>query len=604
MSSEENLSRYPHAMALKSALRSYSIAREQITPELQPLVMPQIKSIRESISEVFGVSNIKSNKSLSSRRVRWDGKEIIEWIAGLTELVSRFEERVETLLQACHSIDLQLKRLSHTEYNHESFLSAAQKIQKTVDELSLAGYSELSDWVTHIDDKMGKVLGQRLESAILSWCTAFNADNKKVTVEIVLRNQTICTQPSLPVVRSLCLKKFHEYVSVVCSLPTPCTGRFEVFESNSINDKNTNGTFDRLMKVISPEIVSNAYDCIEYHMDKISDFVSQWLGYQALWDTRVDDVSNLVGNNMSTWQSLLDEAVVARNALDISKTTSAFGPVVVKYDKVHSQINLKYDSWQKELQSCYADVLGQKIQDLHQNVCEAKSKLESISLDSTTATFSIVLNVTYIQEMKGQLEPWSIEISSLLNAERILKQQRHLFRSDWLEGSRLLGQFQHMEHVLSKRVRLMEEQMPLLQTRVIAEDKVAEKRSMELLAHWDSDKPLRGNITPFNAKEILSNFEFHLKKALSDDENLVKAKIALGLETKARDNKISSHLDELQDLKEVWEAISSSYESFDEIKKTLWITAAPRKIRKQLEDITTGKLSSVFFVCDNTLKMC
>ena len=596
MSSEENLSRYPHAMALKSALRSYSIAREQITPELQPLVMPQIKSIRESISEVFGVSNIKSNKSLSSRRVRWDGKEIIEWIAGLTELVSRFEERVETLLQACHSIDLQLKHLSNTEYNHESFLSAAQKIQKTVDELSLAGYSELSDWVTHIDDKMGKVLGQRLESAILSWCTAFNADNKKVTVEIVLRNQTICTQPSLPVVRSLCLKKFHEYVSVVCSLPTPCTGRFEVFESNSINDKKTNGTFDRLMKAISPEIVSNAYDCIEYHMDKISDFVSQWLVYQALWDTRVDDVSNLVGNNMSTWQTLLDEAVVARNALDISKTTSVFGPVVVKYDKVHSQINLKYDSWQKELQSCYADVLGQKIQDLHQNVCEAKSKLESISLDSTTATFSIVMNVTYIQEMKGQLEPRRMEISSLLNAERILKQQRHLFRSDWLEGSRLLGQFQHMEHVLSKKVRLMEEQMPLLQTRVIAEDKVAEKRSMELLAQWDSDKPLRGNITPSNAKEILSNFEFHLKKAVSDDENLVKAKIALGLDTKARDNKISSHLDELQDLKEVWEAISSSYESFDEIKKTLWITAAPRKIRKQLEDITTGKLSSVFFL--------
>ena len=43
-------------------------------------------------------------------------------------------------------------------------------------------------------------------------------------------------------------------------------------------------------------------------MDKISDFVSQWLVYQALWDTRVDDVSNLVGNNMSTWQTLLDEA--------------------------------------------------------------------------------------------------------------------------------------------------------------------------------------------------------------------------------------------------------------------------------------------------------
>lgn len=42
-------------MALKGALRSYNVARELITPELEPLVMPQLKSIKESIAEAFGV---------------------------------------------------------------------------------------------------------------------------------------------------------------------------------------------------------------------------------------------------------------------------------------------------------------------------------------------------------------------------------------------------------------------------------------------------------------------------------------------------------------------------------------------------------------------
>ena len=58
-----------------------------------------------------------------------DGKEIAEWVAGLTELVSLFEERVEMLLQACDSIDNQLKILSQIEYNHEKFLSVVQTIQ-------------------------------------------------------------------------------------------------------------------------------------------------------------------------------------------------------------------------------------------------------------------------------------------------------------------------------------------------------------------------------------------------------------------------------------------------------------------------------------------
>lgn len=363
LSSEENLNRYPHAMALKSALRSYSAIREFVTPEIQPLVMPQIKSIRESISEAFGISNDGKRMS-SSRRVRWDGKDIDEWVAGLMELVTLFEERVETLLRACEKIDSLLIVLSSVEYDRDKFMDAVQGIQKVVDELSLAGYSELKSWVKVVDKKMAEILSQRLESAIYAWCKAFQVNNnvegesiegneeKKsnhrstntsivnfpvITVEVLLRNQVITTQPSLPTIRSIFIKKFHDYISIICSLPRPTSGRFEVFESEGVSDRSV-GAFNYVIQEISPSSIADAYSTIECYMGELSCFVEKWLAYQTLWNTRVLDVANIVGDKMDSWRTLLNETTEARDALEVSTTYSKFGPVLAKYGKVHSQV--------------------------------------------------------------------------------------------------------------------------------------------------------------------------------------------------------------------------------------------------------------------------
>lgn len=602
-------------MALKAALRSYSVTRDLVTPDLEPLVMPQLKGIREAIAEAFGVSIEGSNRSSSSRRVRWNGKEITEWVAGLTELVTRFEERVETLLHAYDKIESQLKILNDVRYDYQQFLSIVQNIQKIIDDLSLRGYSDLKKWVSSVDEKMSIVLRARLESAIIGWSNYFKAKEEnlvesvdeesktndpksdgstdivfpEITVDILLRNQQISTSPNLPVVRSEFLRKFHEYVAVICALPRPRSGRFEVFEPNEGKEEAIE-IFDDLVQEVSPEHIGDAYTCIENYMENISEFVNQWLAYQELWDTRVVDVANAVGEDMKMWHDLLEEATEARNALDLSTTSKKFGPVMIKYDKVHSQVNLKYDTWQKELQSCYADLLGQKIVDFHDEILGAKSRLETITLDGSTATYDLVLNVTLVQEMKEILPTWEVNVSNLVDAERLLRRQRHIFHKDWFEGSRLQGQFEHLEYILIKRCRTMDEQMPILQTRVIAEDKAAEQRILDLLSRWGVEKPLRGNIRPAQAKEVLSKFETDFKRAKTDDENLIKAKDALKLDTSIANGDIVTTLGELNDLKDVWNAISEPYESLEKIKNLQWVTAAPRKIRKQLEDITVGKV--------------
>jgi dynein heavy chain 1 len=601
-------------MALKGALRSYAVVRDLITPELEPLVLSHLKNIRESVAEAFGVSLDSNARSSSTRRVRWGAKEIGDWVAGLTELVTRFEERVEILLQACVKVENDLVSLSKVAYEKELFSTVVENIQKTVDELSLAGYTKLNSWVLVIKERMGDVLRARLENSIEAWITTFekekdsDSDEEKMStlpkikvptigLEILLRNQEISASPSLPSIRIKFLQELHDYMGVVCTLKSPQSGRFEVFDSNMDESQSINSTFGHLAREINPVTLAQAYGCIEVHMHYVSDFVSQWLAYQTLWDTRVVDVASAIGDDMNLWHSVLDEAAAARRALDSSREYSQFGPIVVKFDKVQSQINLKYDSWQKELQTCYAGVLGKRIEELHDEASRSKVKLEEIALDGGAATEDIVLGVTSIQDVVRKIGPWGEEITSLLDAERLLKRQRHSFGTDWLEGSRLKGQYHQLMQILHKRSRSMNDQLPLLQSRIISEDKVADQRIEELLGNWEEEKPLRGNIQPREALELLSKYEFTMKKAKADDDNLLKAKDALGLDVAISNNAIAYCYEELVDLKEVWSAMSDPHEKLDKIKESPWSTVVTRQIRKQLEDIVHGKTGNFIIHC-------
>lgn len=254
------------------------------------------------------------------------------------------------------------------------------------------------------------------------------------------------------------------------------------------------------------------------------------------------------------------------------------------------QINLKYDSWQKELQSSFASILGQCIDETHKKIAAAKTKLEETTLDSAS-TESIVFGVTFIQEVKQKSSPWAKEIESLAVSEKLLKKQRYAFHSEWLETSVVKGLYDSLLQILERRIRTMEQQIPLLQARVSAEDKTASKQLSELLKSWEQDKPLRGNVPPPEAIEVLTKYEISMKKAHIHQDNLVRAKDALGLEHTGETNEVVECLNELTDLKEVWEAMMEPFSVLEEIKDTPWATAVMRKIRRALDDLLASMRS-------------
>jgi dynein heavy chain 1, cytosolic len=503
----------------------------------------------------------------------------------LAEAVTKLEDRVEQLLRACDKVDIALNLLEQVDYDAIKFQSVLASIQKTIDEMSLSGYSDLDLWVQVVGDKMAEVLAKRIQSKKSSSYEGDEADAVDVepedenlpqiaiptnlTLEIVLRNQEISSVPSLPTVRSMFLTALHDFIGVVCNLPRPKGGRYEVFDTitaRSASVSEVSDTFDDLDSLISEKTVSDAYSVVEVHVAEAATFVDQWLAYQSLWDTQVSDVATSVGNDIDKWQSLLLEASEARSTLDSSATIAEFGPITVKYAKVQSQINLKYDSWQKELQSSFASVLAQCISETHEKVASAKTRLEETTLDSAS-TENIVLGVTFIQECKQKIGLWTKEIDSLKESEKVLKRQRYAFHSEWMETSVVKGLCDSLIQILDRRTRTMEQQVPVLQARVSAEDKSASKQLVELLRTWELDKPLRGALAPPDALAVLAKYELTMKKAHVHQENLVRAKDALGLEHSLESTEVVESLNELSDLKEVWEAMMEPFTELEKIKE-------------------------------------
>eukprot|EP00804_Cyclotella_cryptica_P026574 CCRYP_014010-RA/>CCRYP_014010-RA protein AED:0.03 eAED:0.03 QI:237/1/1/1/0.92/0.78/14/3696/3180 len=593
--SEEAMAKYPHAMALKTALRSYAAARGLVSSELEPLVAQELRSIRECIMEAFDVA-ADGSKITTKRRMRWNSKDLASWVAVLNEHVSRFEERVEILLRACDDIDVAVDAIGSVEYERQKLCSAVENVQKVVDSLSLAGFSNLASWVDKLNNRMGIVLANRLQNALRDWCETFNSTNSnqkqklvripKIAVEILLRNQEISAIPAVPSTRSVFINELHDYMGVVCTLPCLNSGRFEVFETQAGSVHTRNDNFHHLVNDVSPEILSSAYSVVEFHIQNLSRFVNRWLAYQTLWDTQVSEVASAVDADINKWHELILEASSARNTLDSTAAATEFGPIVVRYNKALSQVNMKLDSWQKELQIYFASVLADRMSETFEKVSNAKARLENIVLEgSSVATSEIVLGVTFLQEVTQHISSWHKKTKELGDSEKLLKRQRHAFRSDWMESSVIVGLLQQVEQLLAKRTRTMEEQMPLLQSRIVAEDKANVQRVADLVDDWERNKPLLGNITPQQALEALTKFEFAMKKAQLDQENLIKAKDSLNLDVGEIKNNISSYLVEVSELTEVWEAISKPWDALSSLKETLWSSVAVRKVRKTLDDL-------------------
>ncbi|KAJ1955335.1 dynein heavy chain, partial [Linderina pennispora] len=425
--------------------------------------------------------------------------------------------------------------------------------------------------------------------------------------ELRIKNQIMYLDPPLENARASWVQQLHAWLSVICQQRRPQAARYEVvantdedLEYDNLTLEYDPGTavtatsrittagpqarsYKDLLSRLPNSSLNEAYQSIEELTRQAAAYVQIWLQYQALWDLQLDHMVRFLGDDLTRWQSMLLEIKRARSTFDNSETAKFIGAhCIVDYEQVQSKVNAKYDNWQREILNKFGQKLGQAMRDTCQAISSARHELESHSAESST-TSEVVTFITFVQELKRKCPGWKRDVEEVFRGgQRVLEKQRYQFPSDWLYLDQVDGEWSSFNEILARKNNVIQEQLPNLQMKIIAEDKAVDARISTLCADWEKSKPVQGSLKPDIATNTLNVFHQRITRLVEEYEQVSRAKEALDMEI-TRDERLTPVLEEVNDLKSVWAALAGIWKEVDELRETPWASVVVRKVRQQLD---------------------
>ncbi|KAF8253571.1 hypothetical protein K440DRAFT_576363 [Wilcoxina mikolae CBS 423.85] len=538
----------------------------------------------------------------------------VQFVRDFAAAVSVLQCKTSTLAVIHDSIHKAMSELRTCPYDAEAFQHTIDAIQTAVDQLNLENYVNLSHWVGELNQKIEMIFLTRLQEAIILWIDiftgekddgvdgdiirkrvsrngtigldgsgredgAYNPKLRRLVHEISIRNQVIYLDPPLEFARASWFSQLHQWLGIVCNLHKLKASRYEM----SINmDDGEELTFSDLPVHCAPTLL-DAYTAIETKIAVITTYVEEWLRFQSLWDLQSEQVYDALGDNLAKWLQLLQEIRKSRSTFDTSDVSRSFGNLIIDYEQVQTKVNAKYDQWQHEILIKFANKLGNRMREAHAQIGKARKDLEAQSLEASS-TVQAVAFITIVQQSRRKVKAWAPEVELFKHGETALNRQRYQFPQDWLYVDQIGGEWTALNEILARKSKIVQDQTDALRAKIIAEDRVVVDKINDVIVEWNDEKPVSGTISPGDASATLSTFETKLTQLKSESEMVSKAKEALDIAA-GPDNTLAGILEEVQDFKSVWSALSTIWKSLNDLRDTPWTSVITRKIRHGLEGL-------------------
>ncbi|KAI9986672.1 hypothetical protein PInf_025627 [Phytophthora infestans] len=612
MIAEDAKSKYPFAMSLDASLKTYTSSCRRIQPIFETLTAAYVREVRATIGKTFTKGN----------EMRWHADGLGEYVTDLATKVERLHDKVDELLQKTSEIDSLLESVrTSSDFQAGDAQAVLAKVQTHVDELSLAGYANLHVFVKNLNTVISEMLGKKLEVILQRWVACFGSqpDDKAfeaalaeagltvTTHQILLKNQVLYLEPSVGDARRDWLAQLQNLLNSVCDLPKIQTSSYEnVYGKSTVlalsspprksaSSRRREAVFKEALNKVPLDLLIKAYSVLDVTVSDVDKCASTWLQYQALWDMDAQTALNSVGEDLRKWQQILVEIKNERNAFDAVFNTKRFGPMVINYQQVQAQVNVKYDAWHNEFLAYFGDLLRDQINSFYSTISSKRTLLEQHALEAATA--QVVAAITLIQEMRQMRVQWEEAVESFEQGERLLKKQRYRFSADWPSLANVEGEWEAFIQLLERKTAAMESQLPQLQAKIMEEKSTLDSKINKAVAEWDSSKPLQGGQSPKAATETLIVFDTRFKMLRAEQDKTNAALNALNIsyvsgmggssidDDRTSYGDLSRAMEELAGLDEVWKSISKVWAQVDELQDTLWSAVHPRKVRKQLDEI-------------------
>uniref|UniRef100_A0A1I7Y6V7 Dynein heavy chain, cytoplasmic n=1 Tax=Steinernema glaseri TaxID=37863 RepID=A0A1I7Y6V7_9BILA len=582
---------YPFAISLLESVRTYESINEKVAAreEINLLIAKLKRDIHTEIANGY--------------QLAWDSYKVDPYVAKFSDSIGRYQDKVDELLVTLDRIELDLATLETCQYSSKVFSDILASIQKSVDQLSLGQYSNLNTWVEAVDRKIENKLAQRLEEAIRLWTVVLagsreeieeerenNASNMPninlIHLEMRIAAQVMSISPSMEQGRALLLDQLYAWQAVITQQKRISSTRYQLTLNRDALESTYRNVLSRLPQ--GQKVPEKAYTAVDTVLHQVSEYVNEWLRHQALWDLQPEMLYERLGSELDKWMKTLNEIRKSRSTIDTQEAQMKIFPIVIDYNKVQSKVSVKYDYWHKEVLLKFGTAMGNEMSTFFSQVSKWRSDLEGQSVDAGATSDSVAL-ITFVQSLKRQVKTCQDQVDLFRTGQRLLTQHRFQFPTNWLYAENIDGEWTSFLDILHRKDSAIQSQVSNLQAKIREEDQLVEKRTVEVLEEWDKHKPNQGSLKPNEALGALKAFEGKLTKLKEDRENMIKAKGALDItetvEVSQNVNKLHVAVEELEDLKSVWQALVPLYDTMEKFKDMTWLSVQPRKLRQGLDDL-------------------
>ncbi|TKX19773.1 dynein heavy chain [Elsinoe australis] len=584
---------YPYAVSLMESVNTYaqtvtvidsmpevSVLLHGARNDVQALVSKGLPLRWESISGAYEV-NVRINETGDLDRP--SESKHVQFVRDFARAVRDLQQKTTSLVTINKNVQAALSEVESGPYSSQALQQPLDTIQKAVDQMNLQGFVNLRPWVHNINEKIQTALLSRLQQALASWIMVFIGDEEEDpevkdkptfdtnTHEVAMRNQSIYLDPPLEHSRAHWTEHLHNWLGIACSLPKIHAARFEMALGRE--DNSGPRTFSELPRLCI-DAIDRAYSAIEERFGQVEVYVNEWLQYQSLWDLQTDHVHQQLADDLSRWLQLLHE---------IRPTKRGFTHVVIDYEQVQLKVNAKYDQWQQELTTQFAQRLSNRSTEVYTDLQKSRKDLEGQSLEASS-TAQAVQFITTVQQVRRKVKVWEPEMGTFRDGQRTLSRQRYQFPSNWLYIEQVDHEWTALNEVLERKSKIIDDQTDALRSKILAEDKVVTQRLAELTQQWNDEKPISGSIPPEEAVTALSKFDTTFTQLRDQIDMVSKAKEALDLPPSTEGN-LPILLEEVQDFKSVWANLKTVWNGIDDLKEQSWSAVQPRKLRQSLENL-------------------
>ena len=616
---------YPYAISLMESARSLaqtcrvidsmpkvSMLLSGYQKEVQNLILTGVHLKWESLLHSYDV-HVKHAPVLAggpaarSAAASLNESKHVQFVRDFASAVSVLQSKTSALQTIYEHVQNATNELHSCSYDAPAFKARLETIQTGVDQLSLENYTNLVFWVSEMNQTIEHILVERLHKAMNNWVETFNLsksekanDNRprrealadydekpdipslrNLVLEVLMRNQVVYLDPPMESIRASWLSQLHEWLAVVCNLPIIVSSRYEM--NVRINDSDASKSRFTHLPSKCIDGLSTLYHVIEDQIHGISEYVDKWLQFQSLWDLEPEHVYDVLGDDLAKWLQLLQEIRKTRETFDTSESSKSFGTVTIDYEQVQTKVTGRYDQWQHEIRLKFAGRLGNKMREIYAEIEKARRDLEGQSLEASS-TAQAVSFITVVQQCRRKVEVWEPEIEIFRQGQTLLYRQRYQFANDWLFVDQVDHEWTALNEILDRKIKVVEDQTDALHAKILAEDKVVSQKIKDVVSSWSDEKPISGTIPPDEASATLGSFQTRLTNLRSESDMVFKAKEALNLPGNSN-TALDAILEEVHDFMSVWAALSTIWNSLNDLRDILWNSVQPRKLRQSIENL-------------------